>query len=91
MFWNHKYHTMVIYVVVDHCIVVVYVWMSAIVLLLLCACFRNLLVRERCTLVFFFFVDKVLIFLAVVGLPAPHRVATAPTRHNPASLTPSPP
>jgi hypothetical protein len=31
------------------------------------------------------------VFLAVAGLPAPRRVATAPTRHSPASLTPPPP
>jgi hypothetical protein len=54
MFWNHKYHTMVIYVAVDHCIVVIYVWISAIVLLLLCACFRNLPVRGGARLCSFF-------------------------------------
>ena len=30
-------------------------------------------------------------FLAAAGLPAPRRLATAPTRHGPASLTPPPP
>jgi hypothetical protein len=39
------------------------------------------------------FIDKLVyfsveVFLAVAGLHAPRRVATAPTRHNTASLTP---
>jgi hypothetical protein len=43
-----------------------------------------------------FFIDRLVyffaeVFLAVAGLPAPRRVATAPTRHSTASLTPSPP
>ena len=31
------------------------------------------------------------VFLAAAGLPAPRRVATAPTHHSTASLTPPPP
>ena len=43
-----------------------------------------------------FFIDRLVyffaeVFLAVAGLPAPRRVATAPTRHSPASLTPPSP
>jgi hypothetical protein len=43
-----------------------------------------------------FFIDRLVylfaeVFLAVAGLPAPRRVATASTRHSPASLTPPPP
>ncbi|KAL5672767.1 hypothetical protein ACJX0J_017073, partial [Zea mays] len=36
-------------------------------------------------------IKKILVFLATTGLPAPRRVATAPTRHSPTSLTPPPP
>jgi len=32
-----------------------------------------------------------IVFLTGVGLPAPRRLATAPTLHGPASLTPPPP
>ena len=32
-----------------------------------------------------------IVFVGAAGLPAPHRLATAPTRHYPASLTPPPP
>ena len=39
----------------------------------------------------FFFTEKILVFLATAGLPAPRRVATAPTRHSPASLIPPSP
>jgi hypothetical protein len=39
----------------------------------------------------FFFTEKILVFLAAAGLPAPRHVATAPTRHSPTSLTPPPP
>jgi hypothetical protein len=40
------------------------------------------------SLVFLFFAE---VFLVVVGLPALCLVVTAPTRHNPTSLTPPPP
>jgi hypothetical protein len=43
---------------------------------------RSTLPEKKATLI---------VFLAVVGLPAPHRLATAPTCHGPASLTPLPP
>jgi hypothetical protein len=74
--------------------VVVYVWMSAIVLLVLFTGFGNLTVQgRRCrnfvlTDLCFFFVE---VFLAVAGLPAPRPLATAPTRHNPTSLSPPQP
>ena len=32
-----------------------------------------------------------IVFLGIAGLPAPCRLATAPTRHRPASLTPPTP
>jgi hypothetical protein len=47
-----------------------------------------------------FFADKsplkrsrstLIVFLGVAGLPAPHRLTTAPTRHGSASLTPPAP
>jgi hypothetical protein len=59
--------------------------------------FRNLTVQGRCYQIFVlidlssFFAEKVLVLLAVAGLPAPRRVATTPTRHSPASLTPPSP
>jgi hypothetical protein len=69
-------------------------WMSAFVLLVLFAGFRNLTVQGRCyqnfmlvDLCFFF----AYVLLATVGLPTPRRVATAPTRYSPTSLTPPPP
>jgi hypothetical protein len=70
------------------------VCMSAIVLLVLFAGFKNLNVQGRCCQFFFvltdlcFFTEMILVFLAAAGLPAPRRVATAPTRHIPTSLTP---
>jgi hypothetical protein len=68
--------------------------MSAFVLLVLFAGFGNLTVRGRCYRIFvsidlcFFFAE---VFLAVAGLLALYRVATAPTHHSPTSLTPLPP
>jgi hypothetical protein len=84
-------------VIVGHHIVDVYVWMSTIMLLLVFASFRNLPVRGGVLPIFFvygfvfFFAEKVLFFLAIAGLLAPCRVTTAPTCHNPTSLTPPPP
>jgi hypothetical protein len=43
---------------------------------------ENLLERSRSILI---------VFLGVAGLPTPRRLATAPTRHGPASLTPPAP
>ena len=72
-----------------------YMCVSAIVLLDLFAGFGNLPVQGKCCRFFWhaclFFTEKILVFLATAGLPAPRRVATAPTRHSPASLTPPPP
>ena len=63
-------------------------------------CCQNFVLTVLC---FFFFVEKSpsersqstsvtpIAFLAAAGLPAPRRLATAPTRHGPASLTPPPP
>ena len=62
--------------------------------------YRNFVLTVLC---FFFFVEKSpserrqstsatpITFLAAAGLPAPRRLATAPTRNGPASLTPPPP
>jgi hypothetical protein len=94
-YWNPMYHTIVVYVVVGHRIVDVYVWMSVIALLLFFAGFRNLPMRERCCQIILltdlcsFFCGEVLVFLGVVGLLAQRRVATTPTHHSPASLTPA--
>jgi hypothetical protein len=67
----------------------VYVWMSVIILLLLFASFGNLPVGEVLPN---FFVDGLVdVFLVAAREPEPRRVATAPTRHNPASPTPPSP
>jgi hypothetical protein len=69
-------------------------WMLAIVLLLIFVGFGNLPMRGGAAdffvdmLVFFIFAE---VFLAITGLPAPHHVATTPTRHSTASLTPPAP
>ena len=72
-----------------------YMCVSAIVLLDLFAGFGNLPVQGKCCRFFWhaclFFTEKILVFLATAGLPAPRRVATAPTRHSPASLIPPSP
>jgi hypothetical protein len=72
-----------------------YMCVSAIVLLDLFVGFGNLPVHGKCYRFFdmlvYFFTEKILVFLATAGLPAPRRIATAPTRHSPASLTPPPP
>jgi hypothetical protein len=61
--------------------------LTAIVLLLLFAGFQ-VLPKFFIDKFVYFFVEA---FLAVAGLPALRRIATAPTRHNLASLTlPSP-
>jgi hypothetical protein len=68
--------------------------MSAIVLLFLFVGFENLTLQGRCCRnfvladLFSFFAE---VFLDVIGLPAPHHVATTPTRHRLVSLTPPPP
>jgi hypothetical protein len=73
----------------------IYMCMSVIVVLVSFVGFGNLTVQWRCsrnfmltTLCSFFREDTYL--LAIVFLPAPYRVATAPTRHSTASLTPLP-
>jgi hypothetical protein len=76
-------------------------WLLAIELLYV-AGFGNLLLQGRCsqnfkwTLISLLFCRRrtcptPVIFLVVLGLPAPRRLATAPSHHGPASLTPPPP
>jgi hypothetical protein len=68
----------------------IYVWMSAIV------SFDIYVWMSEGEMLPNFFVDRLVhfsaeVFLAVVGLPSPRRVATAPTHHSLASLTPPSP
>jgi hypothetical protein len=93
-------------VIVSHRVVDIYVHVSHRDVNSICRfwkpCYAGVLSKFCVDRLVFLFVEKILsepswstqaskiVFLAVVGLPAPYHVATAPTRHSIASLTPPP-